>query len=183
MDRSRAVPSHGAENWEYQLSGEPYRCTERVLNILRHFPYAAKAQYQSWQTGAGSRLEILAEASAQLRSLTEAGVVVKIPKLVDGHIASGPTVGAAATFAAFLKQRDRSYLALEMEAAGVLQAVNEVGGTCQTAVLRGISDLADERKKELDKLKGGILRTYAMENVLSLLWSAMAVDVFPRGRP
>jgi nucleoside phosphorylase len=100
--------------------------------------------------------------------------------LIFGPIASGPILVAATAFAKWLRERNRSYLAVEMEAAGLLAACSERVGPTRSLVLRGISDYADHRKAELDKIQGGALRRYAMQNVISLLWALMQTDSLPR---
>jgi nucleoside phosphorylase/tetratricopeptide (TPR) repeat protein len=199
LERSKAVSSHepssstsedqlerddaqpDLNNWHFELAGEHYRCTEQLLNAFRSLPFAHSARYQQWERNGESRLTSLPIAASERTKLIEAGIVRVTPKVSDGPIASGPTVASSSPFVAFLKKRNRSYLAIEMEAAGVLHAVVEAGAQIQTAVVRGISDLADERKAKLDKQYRGALRSYAMQNALSWVWDAMAVDAFPRG--
>jgi nucleoside phosphorylase len=56
-----------------------------------------------------------------------------------------------------------------MEGAGMMAAAQRRAKPANTLVLRGISDLADERKSELDKIGGGGLRKLAMTNALDYL--------------
>ena len=46
--------------------------------------------------------------------------------------------------------------------------------------IRGISDLGDDRKKELDAIEDGLLRRYAMRNAVRLLWALMDAEALPR---
>jgi hypothetical protein len=64
-----------------------------------------------------------------------------------------------------------------MEAAGVLCAT--YGMSTETVIIRGISDLADDRKQGMDRIGGGGLRRYAMENAISILLTNMRLDLFP----
>ena len=88
-------------------------------------------------------------------------------------------MGGSVAFKTWLKHRDRSYLALEMESMGVLSAIYKATPATGSLVLRGVSDYGDERKKELDAIGKGSLRQYAMHNALQLLWKLMELGVLP----
>ena len=103
--------------------------------------------------------------------------------MVDGHLASGPTVGAAPAFKDWLKTRDRKYLALEMETGGLMAAVYEQADPKRTLILRGISDDGDEHKEELDKMGEGAFRRYAMHNAIQLLWRFFDAGILPHNTP
>ncbi len=104
-------------------------------------------------------------------------------QMVDGHLASGPTVGAAPAFKDWLKTRDRKYLALEMEAAGLMAAVYDQADPERILVLRAISDDGDERKEDLDKMGEGAFRRYAMHNAIRLLWRFFDAGILPHNEP
>lgn len=74
--------------------------------------------------------------------------------------------------------RDRNYLALEMESGGILSAAHT--RDVATLVIRGISDYSDIAKAELDQVKGGALRRYAMINATLLLWALMEGQLLRR---
>lgn len=92
------------------------------------------------------------------------------PRHTVGPIASGPIVGAAETFRDWLLASNRRYAAIEMESGGFLKAVDKYGRGAGAIVIRGISDLSDNRKKELDRIGRGGLRRYAMQNALRYIW-------------
>lgn len=102
------------------------------------------------------------------------------PRLFDGPVACGPIVGAAESFVAWLKQQNRKFAALEMESGGVLAAVFEATDPARTLVLRGISDLADHRKPDLDQTADGVFRRVAMNNAIGLLDAMLAASCLPR---
>ena len=56
-----------------------------------------------------------------------------------------------------------------MESAGFLHAIDKVGNNILSLVIKGISDPADERKKEIDIINGGIIRKIAMQNSVYIL--------------
>jgi hypothetical protein len=71
-----------------------------------------------------------------------------------------------------LSLRDRKYVAVEMEAAGIMAAAAD--RKTSTLVIRGISDLADESKPADDKRGAeGAVRRYAMGNAVEFLWMLM----------
>lgn len=47
-------------------------------------------------------------------------------------------------------------------------------------VIRGISDLGDERKRELDRMDGGAIRRLAMRNATRFLWALLDAGILPR---
>lgn len=54
-----------------------------------------------------------------------------------------------------------------MEAAGLVESAATRREPVRTLVIRGISDLGHERKKDLDKIGKGGLRRLAMRNATS----------------
>ena len=88
-------------------------------------------------------------------------------------------VGRTTFFVDWLKnRRDRKYLALEMESAGIMTAAHT--RATSTLIIRGISDYCDDRKKELDKIGNGVLRRYAMSNAIALLWTLIDLSLVKR---
>lgn len=67
----------------------------------------------------------------------------------------------------------------EIQVSEVLRAIETRSDGVQATVLRGISDFGDERKKKLDRIGNGGLRSYATRNTLRLLWGLIE-GVFPR---
>jgi nucleoside phosphorylase len=178
-ERAKAVAGKGRRGFNLEFAGEVYRCSPDLINKLRHFEFSTPKTHQRWLEGCSERLEALIPEAK--RTPLMAGKLLRPTAAVKvGHLASGPIVGTAQPFIDWLKKRDRSYLALEMEAGGLMAAVSEKADARRTLILRGISDYADERKAELDKLGDGILRRYAMQNVIRLLWALLESDTLPR---
>jgi nucleoside phosphorylase len=65
-------------------------------------------------------------------------------------------------FVQWLKDGDRACVAVEMEAVGMMLAGYLDPKKTSTLVLRGISDLAEDRKGALDEIGGCALRALAM---------------------
>jgi nucleoside phosphorylase len=176
LENSKAVATQGG--FRLQCGGEAYRSSEELIKFAWNFAFAHKRAFQKWKERCSGEFHLcfgqsLDKVSAGRKRLS--GDV----NFYIGHIASGPTVGAAKTFVEWLKERDRKYLALEMEAAGLMAAVYNRVDLPRTLVLRAISDYGDERKKELDLVGEGAFRRYAMHNTIQLLWSFMEVAAFP----
>lgn len=178
LQNAKAVPK-GATSYSFEFSGEVYRSSSDLVNESRHLPYAHQKIFQKWCGSAQQRLYgDLSEG--QIRNLTTNGLVREAPIVQTGHIASGPVVAAAKAFIAKVKEKDRKYLALEMESGGVLAAVYQVGDPSRSLVVRGISDFGDSRKDELDAVGGGGLRKYAMQNAIHFLWALMECGALPK---
>jgi len=169
----------GATSYSFEFSGEAYRPSGDLVNESRHLPYAHRAAFQAWCDSAQQRLQG-ALSETQINELTEKGLLRAQPVAETGHIASGPVVAAAKAFITQVKKKDRKYLALEMESGGVLAAVYEVGDPSHSLVIRGISDLGDGRKDELDAVGSGGLRRYAVQNAIQFLWGLMECDALPK---
>lgn len=65
-------------------------------------------------------------------------------------------------------------------AAGLAQAAHRRIDPVRTLVIRGISDLGDERKRELDRTDGGAIRRLAMRNATRFLWALLDAGILPR---
>ena len=174
---SKATGS-GAER-ELLLSGAVHRACPHHLSHLRNLEFAHSAEKETWETNGQALLAQLLEQET-VASLTGRALVSEVPTYEVGHLASGPVVAGTVDFVSWLKKRDRKYLAIEMEAAGVVVAGSST--STPTLVLRGISDLADARKGEVDAVGGGALRRYAMRNALQLLWTLMSAGLLARSR-
>lgn len=67
---------------------------------------------------------------------------------------------------------------MEMESFGCLRASKR--SRCRTLILKTISDLADEKKEELERSTGDLARAWSMSNVFHLL-SIGCRQLFPFG--
>lgn len=178
LENSKAIRATDHEGYVFVLSGEVYRSSVDLLNFTRHFEFVHRNVFQEWRDSC--RKELLQLVPQEMREkLIASKVLSDTVQLTDGHIASGPTVGASQAFSNWLKTRDRKYLALDMEAAGLMAAVYEQADPKRTLVLRAISDYGDERKKDLDKVGNGVFRRYAMRNAIQLLWRFFDAGILP----
>lgn len=176
LEDAKAAGAPGGE-FKFLFAGKAYVPSIQLVNAAHHLPFSHAGLYEQWQYAGAEELGSLAKSPS---ALVEAGLVRPAPRLELGHLASGPVVGSAKSFAEWLRTRDRKYLALEMEAAGVMAALYERAGDSMGLVLRGISDYTDERKAQLDALGGGALRRLAVRNAISLLVTLMRAGALPR---
>jgi nucleoside phosphorylase/predicted phosphodiesterase len=171
LENSKAEKSASGAGFDFILGSKPFRPSTGWIRLVEHLPFAHKAIFDLWQEEcADDWLALIPDATTREELLSKACVREKAG-LVTGHLASGPTVGATEKFSEWLKtHRDRKYLGLEMEAAGLMAAANEYLHAKDTLVVRAVSDFGDERKKEMEQKSKGVLRRYAVRNAIRLLW-------------
>src|SRR5205807_1781382 len=94
LENSKAVPGTGGEGYEFTLSGEVYRSISDLPNIIRNFEFVHGELYLKWRARSTQELQqhLSKESLEQLISSKRLRDQVQ---MVDGHVASGPTVGAA----------------------------------------------------------------------------------------
>jgi len=165
------------DNAGFQAGGRSYRPHTRLKNAIQFLSITHPEAYKAMQNDAAQDLKTITGAD-----LAKAEGMVRTGELRQhiGHLASGPAVGASSAFAAWLRSQDRKYLALEMEAAGVMDSVYLGAGDERVLVIRGISDMSDERKATLDRAGKGVFRGLATRNALRLLMTLLQLGKFER---
>src|SRR5262249_26529113 len=148
---------------------------------VRGFEFRHRAEHTKWVAGCAADLAALIP-DATTRSALVSGEQVRgeVTLLADGHVATGPMVGAAQAFSDWVRSHDRNVKSLEMESAAVLLAAQTRTEPKRALAIRGISDFGDEHKKELEKKGGMVLRRYAMRNAVRLLWALLEAEALPR---
>lgn len=174
LEHAKATPNADG-GFELRLAGEPYRTSAALRTAVQHFEFEHAGLWREWRDAGHAALPDAVQQDPRVGEL-----VADLPALHVGHLASGPVVGAAAAFTELLKRRDRKYLGLEMEAAGLLVAVHRPGVHAESLVIRGVSDLGDERKRCLDAVGAGSLRRLAMGNAQRALWALLAAGALAR---
>jgi nucleoside phosphorylase len=173
LENVKATPSERSR-FELGFSGNVYRETSAaLLDVIRNFEFTHAAAYTRWRDDCLKDRESTLPDSLR-SSLTGAGLLRDSVALLDGPCASGPLVAASAEFLQDLRARNRNYLALDMESGGVQSAAYLTAGTHTggVIVIRGISDLGDERKADLEGVgQSTPIRSLAMRNAVRLLWS------------
>lgn len=147
-----------ADSFEIRRSGKRISADYALSQAVIHFSEQACDIYEQWRHAVkrdGSDLKVTLD--------------VEGPMDHAGHVASGNVVAAAKAFKEELRRIDRKFLAIEMEAAGVATASWERQFPVKWLSLRGISDLGDEQKKELDATERGAFRKVAMRSAAQYL--------------
>lgn len=177
IDRGKIKSDEQLHSSSIQFSGQVYQCSADLLHFLQAFKYTHAHAYQQW-CQSGSRT--MKQLDNTMREELEAKGFLRFPITYQiGPLASGPLVVASSTFKNQLQQRNRSFLGIEMEAGGMMAVLHELIAGKRSLILRGVSDYGDERKKDLDTIKGNILRHYAMHNAVQLFWQLLGAEAFP----
>jgi nucleoside phosphorylase len=163
------------------VPGAPaYRADFALLKAVRAFEFDHPAARKQWiADGAADLAELLPDAAKREALVAEKQVRGDVRVLADGHVATGPIVGAAKAFSNWIRTHDRNVKSLEMEAAAVLLAAQTRTDPKRALAIRAISDFGDEHKKELDQKGDGVLRRYAMRNAVRLLWAMLDTEALP----
>jgi nucleoside phosphorylase len=180
MQDSKAAPT--ADGGFAIVPGAPaYRADFALLKAARGFEFHHAAEHTRWQAECAADLALLLTDGAKRESLvTDKLVRDRVKLLADGHVATGPVVGAAAAFTAWIRSHDRNVKSLEMESAAVLLAAQTRSEPKKALAIRGISDGGNDRKKEHDALGEGVLRKYGMRNAMRFLLALLDAEVLPR---
>ncbi|MCA9474143.1 MAG: hypothetical protein KC594_18925 [Nitrospira sp.] len=169
LAKSKAVEA--GESYEFNFSGRHTRMEYSLREIVSHFDVSGGDRFTKWHTSAKADFDAL--GSGVDRSLCKSP-----PDFYVGSIASGDVVGAAKGFTDQLLKIDRKFLALDMEAAGVVKAARDRLKPVHVLAVRGISDFADERKKEIDNQESGVWRRLSVRNATSFCVSLLAWEDF-----
>jgi nucleoside phosphorylase len=157
---------------EFERGGEYYRVDPVLTRSVRHLEFGDSKRFDGWKAICSSRIAEQIPEPIRERLMSERKIRLE-PALAKCDLASGPLVAAASRFKEWVVSGNRNIKALEMEAAGVLRALVSRPTRAKALVIRGISDLADASKSELDGIADGTLRRIAMNNALDLIWVLM----------
>ena len=188
LANASAINGPETENWEFKTSGNPYLTTPRLLDRFRQFKYAtnSKNHFTGWGADCASRYNLVATEEVKAK-MVQAGYTMRSDiKLFTGDdkkLASGPAVGKGKAFVDWLKSKDRKFVAIEMESAGVYDAVRVRSIPPRILAIRGISDFADERKKLIESETKEQFRVIAIKNALSLLLRGIKSGFFKQEIP
>lgn len=165
----------GHESHDYIPAGWDLNLNSDLIELAMNVEFIAETRehFREWQAENSQRRDEIAVAVQNLQLSRE------VPIHLIGPMASGDVVGAASSFVAFLRERNRKLLAVEMEAFGAALATQSRTGneSVQLAVVRGISDFADERKNQIEQEDERTWRRYAMQSAsgfLDVLLSGLA---------
>jgi nucleoside phosphorylase len=161
----KVVTTSDGDSWTFRTLGD--RTTSRALAEVRTIA-DDPTLYKNW----GSKCRTAARRDKRIANKIGTDAAHEAPIIHAHHndsLASGNVVVASSRFAQQLKdQVDSTLRAVEMEAGGLFEALENVDWPGRVLVLRGISDYADEAKSRLeDESKDG-WRAYAINNAARL---------------
>jgi nucleoside phosphorylase len=172
-----AKASDSAGKTEFRRAGDSFKTNHALLGRVRNFEFTNRAAYRRWEQICSERRKTL---RSDVDALVRDGLLRALPAQREGHIASGPLVVTSKEFTSWIREGDRSCIAIEMEAGGLMIAAHMDTEHRDALVVRGISDFGDERKAKLDATGGGALRRYAMENAVDFVWALIENGVIGR---
>lgn len=159
--------------YEVRYSGRHYPLDFSIRETINHFEFSDSDLFEDWQNSTTNDYSELNIPQKEL--ICTPPVAIRV-----GPLASGNTVAASVAFINELKAINRKFVAIDMEAAGVAIMATERINPIPLLTLRGISDSADENKKNLDEQNSGSWRRYAVRNAAFLLRNLLKWDVFLR---
>lgn len=164
------------------IPGAPaYRPDFGLLDDVRNLEFRHPAEHRSWvEACAADFAALLPDVAKRDRLIAAKHVRSDVRILVDGHVATGPVVGASKAYAGRVRCHDRQIKSIEMESAAVLLAAQNRRDPRRAIAIRAISDFGDEHKKELDAQGDGVLRRYSMRNAVRLLFTLLYVGAFAK---
>jgi nucleoside phosphorylase len=158
-----------------------YRADFALLAAVRRFKNSYPDAYERWLgDGRADLATLISDTAVRHRLFAEDLVRPDVRLLADGYVATGPVVGAAAAFSAWIRSHNREVKSLEMESAAVLLTAQARHNPKRALAIRGISDFGDDRKQALDRIGGGSLRQYAMRNAVRLLFALLDAGAWPK---
>ena len=178
MENSGGMELEGATS--FAPSGIEIPCDQRLLDRFRNWPTGdSRDAHASFITEGTVLRDIVVD---DVNKLGDVGIELpgSIRCLVgdDRKLASGPVVGKSTAFAEWIRNIDRKVVAIEMEAYGGSVAGQLFYPGPRIIPIRGISDIADERKNEFEKLSGGRFRRTALLNAFHAFCAAVHVGLF-----
>jgi len=171
----------GIEKIEFKTSGSHFPSNPRLLNRFQNFPIINRNEFAKWKEHSKDAFSeyITSDMQQKLSDLDiKLNIRAELKVADDRNLASGPTVGKGEAFVKFVKEIDRKSCAIEMETAGAYAAVSNLINGPRVISIRGISDLATEKKEKMEEIVGNELRKLCMQNALNLLINAIEQDIF-----
>jgi nucleoside phosphorylase len=172
----------GADNWEFQTSGNHFITSPRLINRFQLFSSTKKTYFENWKSSTVTNSNTLIDTQLQ-SSLKDSSIEIRDNCRLhvgdDKSLASGSAVGKGKAFVNWIKSDvDRKLIAIEMESAGVYDAALIRTPTPRAIAIRGISDFADERKEKIEAAAKEKFRLLSIKNSVSLLLAAIRAGLF-----
>ncbi len=164
---ANAKVTDGENGINYDFSGDPYKPSyayhEKIISSLK----LTNGWFEDWLTycSQNTKDEIGESIPDEISNLISLQPFIK-----GGRLASQSILGASEKFKEILKRnRDRKYLGLDMEAAGVAKACHQRLMPVPFLAIKPISDPASKKDKVLlESFKSGIFRKLGIMNATFL---------------
>ncbi len=182
---AKVIPKPNAPSEFTLVPGGPARDADfALIEAVRNIEFGHAEIYSRFVAACAQDFEqLLPNESKRKRLIIKDLVRPTVGVLADGHVATGPVVGAAEAFTKWIHGHARNVKALEMETAAVFMSAQQHSNVTRAFAIRGISDYGDDRKAALDKVGEGALRRYAMRNAVRFLWALLDAKVLPLNPP
>lgn len=151
-----------------RFGGQPFSSYFPFYNAVQNINLTNPEEYWFWQKLC-SHLLGRAISPTEQEALVREQLISPLPTLLGGPIACGNSVIAGEAFRDALLDHNRTFMAVDMESAGFLQACHEQPVDRPRIVLRAISDFADPRKDKLDAIGAGGIRAWAIAVAYQML--------------
>ena len=172
---ANAKVTDGDNGINYDFSGDPYKPSyayhEKIISSIK----LKNGWYKDWLTNCSQNTkDVIGESIPDEIS----NMISVQPFIKGGRLASQSILGASEKFKEILKRnRDRKYLGLDMEAAGVAKACHQRLMPVPFLAIKPISDPASKKDKELlESFKAGIFRKLGIVNA-TLLFLDILEDI------
>jgi nucleoside phosphorylase/5'-deoxynucleotidase YfbR-like HD superfamily hydrolase len=151
-----------------QFGGKPYSTSYQYFNATQQLWFTHEDQFWAWQKYCSDMLD-RALPSQKQEELVRSKLINRRPAIKGGPLACGDTVVVTDELRNAILEHNRTFLAVDMESAGFLQACYERKHEYRRLVLKAVTDFADERKHDLDHIDNGAIRSWAISNSYVLL--------------
>ncbi|MBI1494212.1 5'-methylthioadenosine/S-adenosylhomocysteine nucleosidase family protein [Halocynthiibacter styelae] len=152
--------SDGKDGFDLKFSPTFYHANSSMIgaiDLLRR-RRSCKPKYEEWRA---RRMSAFEKDLGKINDIRSGG-----PNSMSGSIVCG-AVSASETYNSKLKDIDRKISAIDTESGAIFERARRAG--VPAISIRGISDLADSAKSELEDDTGGRVREYAASNAAEFL--------------
>lgn len=185
IENAAAVDAN--EAFAFMPSGKEIPCSPRLLDRVNRLKLAPELHdaFENLKSRLSDRVlshlsrEMLDELRGINLDLSEKGRLISGD---DKKLGSGPIVGKSNHFVGWIKDLDRKISAIEMESVGVAIANQLTDPAPRFLAIRGISDVADSRKNEIEDICGDAFRRAALENAVEVFVSLLKSGLFEPSR-
>lgn len=170
VQKTKLKDSNGDESIEYEWSGNYLPTTYQLMRDLYNFAKSNQTWKEDWASKAVAGLNF---KETKLKNLVAQNKINITPEILSGPIASGPFLIGSGFAKNLLLSKNRKLLCVEMESAGVADLCHKQFPPKNFLCIRVVSDFSDNRKKGLDKIGKGAIRTWAMKNLSNFIIYAL----------